>query len=163
MVTGINRIAWLIAAAALFLMAGLGATDIISGLLGKPVPGAYEFTELLMVIMLFLGFASAQEMKSHIVVELVVERLPYALRLCCELLALVCTGSLFLLFAYFGWDALVHSVGVGEYASGLIAVPLWPTRLALAIGASLMLLQTIRDGLQVFYKLRRSQTQNVQE
>jgi TRAP-type C4-dicarboxylate transport system permease small subunit len=45
--------------------------------------------------------------------------------------------------AYYGWRAFGRSVAQGEFASGIVQFALWPARLALALGASLMVVASL--------------------
>jgi TRAP-type mannitol/chloroaromatic compound transport system permease small subunit len=54
------------------------------------------------------------------------------------------------LIAWFGWKSGIHSFSVGEYAPGLINFPIWPARLVLGFGATVMAVQCIFDVLAVF-------------
>lgn len=145
----LNRAAAFLAGIALLSMALLGAVDVVSGRFFRaPVPGALELTETLMVCSVFFAVALAQEHKRHIRVELLINLFPRRARAAADVLAYLATLGVFALIAWYGWHMALYSYGAGEYQSGLLNFPLWPARLSLALGASLMVLQSGRDTIE---------------
>ena len=142
----LDRWAAILAGLALFMMMIVGAADIIgTKIFDQPVPGTYEITETFMVASAFLAMALAQAERSHIRVELLVNRLPQRLRAVVDAFGQVCTAAVFIGIGWFGWSSALHSMQVGEFSSGSLPMPLWPARLALALGATLMVVQSLAD------------------
>lgn len=137
-----NRAAALLAGFALLFMAVLGAADVIAGRgFNRPIPGLFEMTETLMVFSIFLALALAQHNKRHIRVEIVLDWLPPRGKSICDLLNVLLVGVFFAFIAWFGWDAAIYSFTEGQYRPGAIRLPVWPAKTALAVGATLMILQ----------------------
>lgn len=148
---GLSLAAARVAGIGLMVMACLGVADIIgTQFLGLPVPGTVEITRALMVFCIMLGLALAEADGKHIRVEILIERLPPKLRRYFNLLAPLSMAILFAAIAWFGWDALLQSVASKEYDEGSIAIPGWPSRLALAVGATMMVAQSIFRMREVF-------------
>ncbi len=147
---------------ALLLMMIAGAADVIGsnldlvGLRAFPIPAVFEFMATLMVVNVFLAMSLGQARRSHIRVEVLVNRLPKRLRNVSDLIQYGLSALLFLLIAWFAWPAAVHSFSVGEYAPGLINFPVWPARFILAFGVTLMSVQCVFDVLGVFAERYRS-------
>jgi len=140
----LDRWAATLAGLALFLMMLVGAANVIgTKLFGIPVPGTYELTEALMVASAFLAMALAHADKAHIRVELLVNRLGPRGRALADAFTELCTAAFFTGIAWFGWSAAIHSLRVGEFSSGSLPMPLWPARMALAVGATLMIVQSL--------------------
>lgn len=140
----LDRWAATLAGLALLLMMLIGAANVVgTKLLGLPVPGTYELTETLMVASAFLAMALAHADNSHIRVELLIDRLPPRGRALADAFAQLCTAGFFAAIAWFGWSAALHSLRVGEFSSGSLPLPMWPARLALALGATLMVVQGV--------------------
>jgi TRAP-type mannitol/chloroaromatic compound transport system permease small subunit len=59
------------------------------------------------------------------------------------------------MIAYFGWFATLRSFGSGEIRQGQLGFPVWPARMALALGASLMVLQCLIQFLSTLRALLR--------
>ena len=96
-----------------------------------------------MVITIFTSVAAAQQQGIHINVELLKQMLGLRAQAVLVLFGLVCSGALFLLMGYFGWFATFRSFGSGEIRQGQLGFPVWPARLTLALGSSLMVLQCL--------------------
>lgn len=142
-----------LAGLALLLMMFIGGVDVITtNAFAAPVPAAYEITESLMVVAVFLAIALAQRRRAHIQVEIVVLALPKRLQVVAALLQALASLAFFLLIAWFGWHAAAHSFRVGEYSAGLIRFPIWPAKSMLAVGATMMSLQCLRDVLAVCFR-----------
>jgi len=137
----------------LFLMAMIGAADVIGAGFGRPVVGAYELIETFMVITIFLAVAAAQQQRAHISVDLVKQHLPLRVQAVLTLLGLIFSAGLFLMIAYFGWIATSSSLASGEIRQGQLGFPVWPARMALALGASLMVLQCAGEFVSLLQKL----------
>src|SRR5699024_9395703 len=128
----------------------LGAGDVVGWMIGYPIAGAYETVESLMVLAIFLAIAEAQQRQAHIKVDLLRVQLGRRGQIVLGILASLCSLLFFALVAYYGWSAFLRSVATGEFRQGQIGFPLWPARLALAFGASLMTLQCLRDLILQF-------------
>jgi len=134
-----------VAGASLLIMVLLGAFDIIGTKLDRPIPGVLEATEALMVLGVFLALPYTQAKRQHIAVDLVVTRLGPAARRILDLLTLGLTLFVFSLIAWRGWVLAAKSVAIREYANGIVPFPVYPAKIALAVGASLMVCQIILD------------------
>lgn len=150
-----NRGTALLAGIALLLMMLAGAADVIMtnldllGLASRPIPSTTEFMATMMVVVVFLGLALAQQRRVHIRItlsRLAGPRLERPL----EIFRHALHGLFYGLIAWFGWSVAAHSAATGEFAAGLINFPVWPARLILAIGATGMALQCLADIAGVF-------------
>lgn len=141
-----NRLFAFLSGIALLLMMLLGALDVIgSSVLNQPLPGAFEGTEALMVASVFLALGLSQQRRAHISVEIVIGAMPHLLqRIAAVFSALLC-ALLFGLIAWFGWTIAIKSSLAGEFSTGLINFPIWPAKIALAFGATLMAVQCLWD------------------
>lgn len=152
----VNRASAILSGVALLMMMVAGAADVIGtnldlvGLQSRPVPAAFEFMATMMVVTVFLATALAQSRRAHIRVEVIVNLLPDAGQKAINCLRHALSIAMWALIAWYGWHAGVHSVSVGEYAPGLINFPVWPARLVLGFGATMMAVQCIFDLLGVF-------------
>lgn len=145
-----------LAGVALLLMMAVGTADIIGsnlnwiGLPSRPIPGAFEFIGTMMVVSVFMAVSLGQVRRVHIQVELIVLMLPARWQKAAEVMHHVFSSTFFLLISWAAWPAAIHSFRVGEFSAGLINFPIWPARIFLAFGATLMALQCILDILGVF-------------
>ncbi|MEP7207543.1 MAG: TRAP transporter small permease [Casimicrobiaceae bacterium] len=138
----LERAAALVAALAVLGMMAVGTLDVLGTvLLGRPLSGAYEITESLMVAAVFLALALSQREGRQIRVTLVVERLGPRMVAVLDALAELASLGVYAVIAWYGWGVAIESHAIGEFSSGLLRFPVWPAKLALALGATLMVVQ----------------------
>lgn len=110
-----------------------------------PIPGANEFSELLLVAMIFLGLAAAQQQRQHFAIEIAIQHLPPSIKrwfvLGGWLVSLAIVGLLAWLSAKQAWASMLRD----EASYGMIAFPIWPARIVLAFGLALLALQFAID------------------
>ena len=141
---------------ALLLMMVMGAADVVGtnldliGITSQPIPAAFEFMAAMMVVTVFLATSLSQARRNHIRVEVLVRLLPPRGQRVMDVLQHLLSAGMWGLIAFYGWKSGLHAVSVGEYATGLINFPLWPARLVLGVGATLMTVQCVFDLLAVF-------------
>ena len=153
----INLACGILSGIALLLMMSVGAIDVVGtnldivGLESAPVPAAFEFMTTMMVVCVFLAMSLGQARRAHIRVEVLVNLLPRPLQSVTDLVRYGLSMAFFGAIAWFGCLSAIHSFSVGEYAPGIINFPIWPARLFLAFGASLISIQCAFDLLGVFW------------
>jgi TRAP-type C4-dicarboxylate transport system permease small subunit len=131
-----------IAAASLVAMMFLDAVDIFgTKLFNRPLAGASEATEALMVLVVFLALASAHAHREHVVVDLVTTRLRAATRRWLDVAGQLLMLVFFALLAWQAWRLGLASYAIRETAAGIVLFPIYPSKLALAVGATLAALQ----------------------
>ena len=156
----INRAAASFAGVAILLMMLAGAADVVMtnlnlfGFASRPIPATTEFMATMMVVAVFLGLSLAQQRRSHIQMDVSQFARPTVRRVL-EATHHLSHGLLYGLIAVFGWDAALHAYSVGEFAAGAYDFPIWPARLTLAAGASLMTVQCAVDLAAVRWKVLR--------
>jgi len=114
----------------------------------RPLIGAYEFTEFLLVIMVTSALAFAQVSKRHISVELLVSGLPLRARKITHVISCSICLSIYVLIAWQGFKGAQTQWRHG-IVSGAFSVPLWPFYLFLAFGCSVLCLVFLADLLKV--------------
>ena len=114
----------------------------------RPLIGAFEFTEFLLVIMVASALAFTQVSKRHISVELLVSGLPLRARKITHIIGCSICLSIYVLISWQGLKGAQtqwrHSI-----TSGAFSVPLWPFYLFLAFGCSVLCLVFLVDLLKV--------------
>lgn len=119
-------------------------------LFNSPIPGVTELARMLLVYTVCFALGYTELMKRHIRMELVLTRLSPKRRMLVEglqlLLALVFIG-----FATYAASVVAHTSTLqGEYETGLIDFPMWPGRIALAIGCLMLSLQYVTGIINSF-------------
>lgn len=122
-----------------------------------PVPGALEFTESTMVLIVFGALAFTQEKRGHIRVEILYgffgARVQSLMDLLTHLVALVFFG----LLAWYSFGELAYSWEIRESTMGTIRFPLYPARLLLSAGAVLLIVQLALDVINDFWRMWRGE------
>lgn len=150
----VNESGAIISGIALLLMMLIGALDVFLGkVFNMPIPGTFEATEALMVVSAFLAIAYNQQVKGHIKVELFTSRFSPRVQAIFELFAYCLSVFFFFLVAWQAWLYGWASLKVREYESGLIAFPVYPAKLLLALGVSIMTVQCLKDIGTAFKKI----------
>jgi TRAP-type C4-dicarboxylate transport system permease small subunit len=152
----VNRVCGLLSGIAMLLMMLAGAADVIGtnldllGLGSHPVPAAFEFMATMMVVTVFLATALGQARRNHIQVEVLTKLMPPVLQRAAAFFQHALGIVMWGLIAWYGWQSGAHSFTVGEFAPGIINFPVWPARLVLGFGATLMVAQCMFDLLLLF-------------
>ena len=118
--------------------------------LNRPIHGALELTEILMVMTVAAGFAYTQKKKGHISVELFVSRLPLKFQKVIHGFDhVICLG----LYILITWQCVKGGLVQwrNSVTSGGIEIPLWPFYYFLALGSGILCLVFLADILKLFH------------
>ena len=125
---------------ALVVMAAITVVDVAGRyLLNRPLLGALELSEILLVLLTFGGFAYTELRNGHVDVDVLVERFPPRVRALCETLAALLSTAF--------WGAIagrtvVRAIDIhraGETTANL-SIPIGPLVWAAAVGSALFAL-----------------------
>lgn len=116
--------------------------DVASrALLNQSIQGASEVAILLLVALVFLGFAGAEAKGENFSVTLLVRKLrPQPRRFLAIVTTLLSIAALGVL-TWFSWTRGIDSAESGEQSYGVIAFPIWPSKLLVAFGLTMLVLQ----------------------
>lgn len=132
-----------------FLALLITAEIVMRAVSGVSITGLYEISELILVVIVFLGLPQAEVAEDHVRVVLVVERFRPRVAGVIRGVALLASG------AFLGWMCValaqkaVVSVSTGEFRPGLIDFPIWPARIVAAVGVALIALVCLEKGLKL--------------
>ncbi|MDY0249606.1 MAG: TRAP transporter small permease [Pseudomonas sp.] len=134
---GLGWIERTIIASCVLIMAFLMSAHVVGNLLfNHGIPGTYEITEMLIVIITFVGVGYAARHARHIRMSAVYDLLSGRLRK--ALLITISVGSAVLMF-YFAYKSAQYDLAL--YARGrtssALHIPMWVINLALPVGFSL--------------------------
>lgn len=127
----------------IFLMVATVADVASRYFAGTPIAGITEVGEVLMVASVFLGLAYTESRGGHVRVTLVLEMLPR------RLAAIISSVSMFVvlvLLAWMVWETTgraFESVEHNEFRFGLVQIPVWPGRVAIAAGLASYFLEAV--------------------
>ncbi|WP_293784803.1 TRAP transporter small permease subunit [uncultured Aeromicrobium sp.] len=134
----------LISVTLIIVVLGMTVADVLRReISGKSVPGVVEWSEVAMVMIVFLGLGYAERQRAHVAMTLFVRMLPP------RTAAIINSLGLFLVLLIVAWmvyvtaDRALTSFEVKEFRFGLVRVPVWPARVALALGLLAYLLELL--------------------
>jgi TRAP-type C4-dicarboxylate transport system permease small subunit len=135
-----------VSAACVAFMMTIGVIDTISSkLFNSPLPGYYEITSAAMVLTICLPLSYVQMKGRHLAMTAVTEVLPHRIKLVLELLALVAALIGAVLLTWAGGREAWESAQTLEFYPGSIPFPLYPSKMALAVGVGTLALKLVAD------------------
>src|SRR3990172_10557895 len=149
-----------VAAASVVFMMGLTTVDVVMRyVFNSPIPDVYNLCEMLIVGIVYLAIACVQQHKSHVRVDVIIDRLQGPPRLAFELGTLILALVGFSLMTWqagrLAWDAWV----TGDYSMGLVEYPYWPSKFAMTLGIGLLCLRFVTDISNQVLELKRTSPQ----
>jgi TRAP-type C4-dicarboxylate transport system permease small subunit len=136
-----------------FILMTMVTIDAIGRKTFGSLPGALEFSEAIMVPIVFLPLMFVQTKREHVFVSVVTAGLPIRWQCFLDALAAL-TGAV--IFGFLTWLALIKAIdstAIGEYRVAVITVPIWPFRWFIPFGTGLMVLQLLSTARE---ELRRA-------
>jgi TRAP-type C4-dicarboxylate transport system permease small subunit len=117
-------------------------------LFNAPLHMSTELSELLLVVLVFLGLAAAQQNRQNYAIDIGTRALPQGLQVAIEHLGYLFSLVLVAVLAWLSTKQAISAFERGEAGFGIIPFPIWPARFILAIGLWLLALQFVCDLLR---------------
>lgn len=127
----------------LFMMVATVADVARRYFAGSPIPGVTEAGEVLMVMSVFLGIAFAESRGAHVRVTIVLEMLPPRVAAIVNSLAMLLVLVLLAWMVWVTTGRAIDAVEVNEVRFGLVKIPVWPGRIAIAVGLAVYFLEAV--------------------
>ena len=115
-----------------------------------PILGAVELNRMLLVLVIFFTLGYCQLRKQHINVELVLTLMPQRRKLLIETLEILLAFVVVGFFTYGSFLTACKSTVEREYAMGVVSFPIWPGRIAIAVGLFMLSMQYLADVITGF-------------
>jgi TRAP-type C4-dicarboxylate transport system permease small subunit len=147
------------AGAALFGMMIMVTMDVIGRKLSMPVPGAFEASEQLMVVVFSFPLAEVSLKKGNIVFELLSRKLSPRVKRRIDIIGNLVGLFLFAPLTYQAWVVAHKMYSMGEYRQGIIDVPIWPFRILIAVGLSVFVYELVVSWIKAERKMRSKEDQ----
>ena len=126
-----DALSWL-SSAVLFAMMMLTAVDVFMRyVVSRPVPGAFEISELLMGLLIFSALPLVSLRDEHITVEFAGKMIPARLLPYIDAIVHVCIASLLAAAGRLVWLRGMRMQQYGD-ATTMLAIPVWPLVYAMA-------------------------------
>lgn len=110
---------------------------------GRALPGTVDYSELLMVAVVFLALAMTQRDGGHVSVNLVTARLPDAVARWMRVTGLLVAAVLMLWLTVAATQEAIGSYARNEIRFGLLRIPVWPARAAIPVGCAALVLELV--------------------
>ncbi len=110
-------------------------------LISRPVRGAFEVSSLMLSIFVLLGLAYAQQMKDHVRVTILIDRLP--VKLSCAITMFTTLLCMFIVAAM-AWQGVVVACESSS-VTDMLRIPQFPFRLLVTLGGILLFLEFLFD------------------
>ncbi len=142
----LNGVALAIAGVGMFFIAFVSTADVVFYLvLGRPFSGANESVEVALAVSIVMTLAYTQYRRQHIVVDIVVQTFsPRGKRISLVMELLVGLFCMTLI-SWRAWVLAIESVYTKETASSLYSFPVYPWKVAFAIGLTLATIEFVRQ------------------
>lgn len=132
-------------ALSLFLMMCLTIIDVAGrGIFNKPVLGAYELTEFMILILIFSFLGYTQTKKSHISVDLFMMYFPEKFKIFIEIFNHLACLAIMILIVWMGFEKAVEMMGTRESSPNL-AVPSYPFVFFLVLGCAVLCIEFVKN------------------
>lgn len=129
----------------LALMIVVTSDVIMRSVFNYPLPNSYEYMELGMVFVVYLGAAQVQREKRHIAIDAVVKALPPRGGALLEMFGCIVGLILMAAIGWWGAQAAWNSFVTSEYIGSVAHVPVLPARLALLCGVLVLSVRLVVD------------------
>ena len=148
-ITRVNRVLAAVAGVLTAIITLIVCADVAARTLAnRSIDGASEVALLLLVALVFLGFAGAEAKGENFSVTLLVRRLGREtqrwLHVGVMLVAALGAG----LLAWFSWTTGLAAMASDERSYGVISFPVWPSRLLIALGLTMFVLQLVAQAIK---------------
>lgn len=138
-----------IGAFSLFIMMCLTIADVAGRyLFNKPILGAFELTEFLILILIFSFLGYTQTKKSHISVDLFMMFFPEKLKIYIEVINHLACLAIMILITWMGFEKAFEMIHTGESSPNL-ALPTYPFVFFLVLGCAVMCVEFVKDIFQI--------------
>lgn len=148
-VSVISKYLFYIGVGAVAVSGAMTTIDVVARyFLKKPIPGAYQLQEMLLVTLITLPLAYCQEKRIHVRVDILLGRLKGKARSVFELSNVIIALVLFGLAAWTTGQAAWQSFVTKDFYVGTIHYPYWPSKTMLALGTGFLCLRLLIDVTQ---------------
>jgi len=114
-----------------------------------PIAGAYEITEGMMVVIVFLFISHTQASKGHISIDFVIIQLPVRWRIAIDILTHLVSLLMVILLTYMSVIRWTELMRINEHTA-ILHLPISPFLLIMAFGFLVYSLELLKDVIKLF-------------
>jgi len=127
----------------ILLMLGVVLDAVLRGVMGIAIWGVLEVSVLLLLALIYFGLPSTVALRENFRVSILADRMPVWVAKPVAWLLIALQLAIMGMLAWFTWRSAIYSFEREEVAIGMVQIPLWPMRVTVALGFSILVLQTI--------------------
>ena len=142
------------AGVSLFAMMIMMTIHVVGRKLSMPVPGAFEASEQLMVVVFSFPLAEVSLKKGNIVFELLSRKFPPRMNRRMEIIGNLVGLFLFAPLTYQAWVVAHRMYSMQEYRQGIIDFPIWPFRILIAVGLTVFVYELVVSWIKAEIRIR---------
>ncbi len=114
------------------------------------VPGAFEFSEALMIPAVFLPLMFVQSKREHVFVGVATMAFPNRFQCFLDAVAAIVGMAIFGFLTWLAFVKALDSTMINEYRVSIVSVPIWPFRWVIVVGTGLMVVQLLMTVIEEF-------------
>ncbi|WP_425843633.1 TRAP transporter small permease [Agrococcus sp. TSP3-2-1] len=127
---------------------------LLRNIVGRPLPMVYDLTELFVLVISCTALVWLDGERDHIGFSILVDRLKPTYRVWVEVFWRICSLPVLAMLAVSGIQRTVISFETNEARMGLLELPVWPSRLLLAIAFTALTLLALFYILDAIFNRR---------
>jgi TRAP-type C4-dicarboxylate transport system permease small subunit len=148
----LNEVMHKVGLGVLLLMMFLTVGDVVGRyFFNMPISGTFELTDFMLALVVFFAIGYTQVRRGHISIDVVVSRFSPRVQAIIDSITYLSSLGLFSLVT---WQSAVHAHRLfeGHNVSGVLALPIYPFVIAVAVGSLLFCLVMLVDLLSSLAK-----------
>lgn len=114
----------------------------------KPILGAYELTEFMVLVLIFSFIGYAQTHKTHVAVDLFIVFFPKKFKIIIEIFNHIACLAIMALITWMGFETAIEMMESGESSPNL-TLPSYPFVFFLVIGCAVLSIEFVKDIFQI--------------
>lgn len=131
------------------LMLGVVLDSLLRGTANIALWGVLELSTMMLLALIYLGLPATQAERVNFRVSVFTDRLPRRVHLGLGGVLLLLQLVVLTVLCWFCWGSAVFSFNRQEVSIGLVEIPLWPHRVLVAFGLTLLCWQTLMSGIEL--------------
>ena len=129
----------------IFILMLLNVVSVVTRYIDLPISGVTNLGEFMLVGLVFLSFAYVQYKKQNLHVEILASRFRGKTARTFEMFNIMLSLGICALLVWLTWEHAMTSLAAKERITGAPYYPIYPAKIAIAVGMSLLCLQLIAD------------------
>lgn len=128
--------------------------DAIGRKFGLPVPGGLEFSEAMMVAIVYLSLMAVQRHRENVFVSIATNRLSRRATALLDVVTAILALALFAIFTWIALEKALDAYSIREYRVAAITVPIWPFRFIIPFGLALLCIEMVATVARAWRSFR---------